>query len=298
MTRRAAWLPAAGAMLAGAGILAAAGVLGVAGCAWAPGAAFSEIRGGTLALQLPGPAGRMDEAGRWLTSNGYALAFEGGGLRVGTVSVALVGTAGAGTGAGAARFDPSRPPSGYTLCHAGHCHRTDGALVPYSEVEAELIRGTGGAATTIADLVWDFRGVTISPGAKETRPLGRCDPDCLLGRGTIAGADLRLASVAATGTVEASPGTPPLPGGKRTWTLALTGLDALKGTVVRSVDRDAPASFSLDGTLAISDKLFDGLDWAALASGAGTIDLRASPGAASTLAANYAKSNWSFELKP
>ncbi|MCB9762153.1 MAG: hypothetical protein H6739_20305 [Alphaproteobacteria bacterium] len=44
------------------------------------------------------------------------------------------------SGAGST-FDPADPPEGYGLCHSGHCHRDDGALVDYVDIQAELAGG-------------------------------------------------------------------------------------------------------------------------------------------------------------
>ena len=38
------------------------------------------------------------------------------------------------------------PPPGYSLCHGGHCHTTDGGIESYEEIEAKL---AGGGAVTV-----------------------------------------------------------------------------------------------------------------------------------------------------
>ena len=56
-----------------------------------------------------------------------------------------------GSASGEVRFDPANPPEGYTLCHAGHCHREDGALVDYEDIEAELAAADGATVLTAAE---------------------------------------------------------------------------------------------------------------------------------------------------
>lgn len=51
------------------------------------------------------------------------------------------------SGGSGGTFDPSNPPSGYTLCHNGHCHSDEGELVPYEEVKAQM-NASGGTSTT------------------------------------------------------------------------------------------------------------------------------------------------------
>ena len=92
-------------------------------------------------------------------------------------------------------FDPARPPEGYTLCHNGHCHATDGRLVDYEDIILEL---TGGAPQGIE------RTAAFEPGyvtlGTEAVPLVTtgCAPDCELPRGELVSARLELASWSAT----------------------------------------------------------------------------------------------------
>jgi hypothetical protein len=274
---------------------AVSAAIGLAGCAWSTGGGFAQVQGGsTFTVKLPMGKGRLDQGGRWITSNGYALTLDGSALTVATATVDLVGAAGT---SGAAAFSPAKPPAGYTLCHSGHCHRTDGALIPYAEVEADLIRGAGGVATrSLAALAWDLALTAIKPDREGAARLKACTPSCLLPRGTIAGADLTLATLGASGTVEAMPGTPALAGSPRAWTLSLKDLTTFKGNLIQAVDRDGPGAFTLNGTFALSDKLFDGIDWAAFA-GTSPIALDSSPAAVAVLKANLAASNWTPVLQ-
>ncbi|MBM3266530.1 MAG: hypothetical protein FJZ01_02680 [Candidatus Sericytochromatia bacterium] len=258
------------------------------GCALGAGGAFSRLASESrLTVALPLAAGRLDSAGRWVTNNGYAVTLDGG-IRLGKAAVTLVG---AGGGTAAAAFDPARPPSGYTSCHSGHCHRSDGALVPYAEVAADLARKAGGVATSSAAvLTFALADLALAAGGEASRSAAACEP-CLLGRGTIVGADLAVASLAASGTVEATPGAPSPGAATRSWTLAVGALPLLPGTLSRAIDRDAPSGLVFGGRLALSEKLFDNLEWAGFAA-TGTIAIDASPSALTSIRANLARSNW------
>jgi len=265
------------------------------GCAWSAGGGFAEIKPtSALTVKLAMSKGRIDNSGRWITNNGYAITFDGGAIAFATASVALIGGS---SGSGGIAFSPARPPAGYSLCHAGHCHRTDGALIPYAEVEADLIRGAGGVATrSVAALVWDFAGTAVKPAQDTARSLTGCTPSCFLPRGTVAGADLTLTALTAAGTAEALPGSPALSSGKLAWTLGLKDPLTFRGNVIQAIDRDNSAAFKLDGTLALSDKLFDGIDWAAFAS-APRIAVESSPAALTAVKTNLAQSKWTPSLK-
>ncbi len=263
------------------------------GCAWSAGGGFAEIETGQLTLDWKVGKGRLDSTGRWLTSNGYALSLAGGGLSATSAAVSLIAAAG---GSGAASFDPAKPPAGYMLCHSGHCHRGDGALIPYADVEADLIRSAGGVATrSVATVSWDFGGLAFTPDVAAARSLASCTPSCFLPRATVAGADLALGTLSASGTVEALPGTPALAGGIRAWSLTLEDL-TIKGNAVQAISRESPAAFSLDGTLSVTDKLFDDVDWSQFGP-TSPIAVEASAQALAALKANFARSKWTPALK-
>src|SRR5690349_12654412 len=88
------------------------------GCAGTPGEGFASLT----------PTARLGFA-----SQGRAL--EGGWMQLDTDFQVRLSRAranisaihlGASSG-GSSTFDPARPPPGYSLCHNGHCHRSDGA---------------------------------------------------------------------------------------------------------------------------------------------------------------------------
>lgn len=257
-------------------------------CAWGPGGGFATVEPAGLEAALPLPAARLDSAGSWKTSSGYAVRLDGPlTLTFGQLALQSPGTAtAAGTGG---TFDPANPPPGYGLCHNGHCHRDDGALIPYAEIEAEL---ASGGAPARPETVVSFQPppAAIAAGQRTTIALGDCAPDCFLEAGALSRATLALSRLQLAGEIEAGPGATPLPGGQRAFTLALP-LEALTLTapLEAAIDRQGPTGYRLEATLSLPDRLFDGLPWARLAETEGPIDLAADADTRELLLANLAK---------
>lgn len=110
------------------------------GCAFTSGAGFGDLTEMTVRAALTPGAARDLGGGELLTQDGYAVRVDRFELTLGSVD--LLALSGGGGGGGV--FDPANPPEGYSLCHGGHCHSDEGALVDYADIEAEL---AGGAAT-------------------------------------------------------------------------------------------------------------------------------------------------------
>lgn len=124
---------------------------------------------------------------RLRTAKDYDVELDELVLGVSTVRLQL-------TGAGEQlSFDPANPPSGYSLCHNGHCHSSDGRLVDYEDIEAELVTGGGGPELVGAV---DGRVSFLSP---EPIPVdcGMCD----LERGSIQAATIELNVLSIRGRV-------------------------------------------------------------------------------------------------
>lgn len=269
------------------------------GCAWGPGTSFGTVVGGPVAASLPLSAGRTDTPdGSWKTSNGYGIKLDNNAVTLELNNVALQAAATASAGGGGGTFDPAHPPAGYTLCHNGHCHRSDGAVKTYAEVQAELAGGSGAAApATLLTLTPTTPAVNVAPGGTVQIAFTKCTPNCDLPRGTIAGAKLALNRLLVSGQVEALAGTPALNVPVRTWKLALPLGDlALTGALGVAVDRDQPATRYLSGTLALTDKVFDGIEWARLASQADPIELDADQATVELLLSNLGQSTWTPKL--
>ncbi|MFH1812483.1 MAG: hypothetical protein ABIJ09_27370 [Pseudomonadota bacterium] len=85
-----------------------------------------------------------------VTDQGFEIVLDHMFLHV--AGVALLAPALAAS-EGTATFDPASPPPGYTLCHGGHCHRADGALETYAEIEAKLASGEAGSSDELNTLL-------------------------------------------------------------------------------------------------------------------------------------------------
>jgi len=109
------------------------------GCALGPGEPFATLSA-RVGAQLSHAAGRDTADGFQKLSNDYQVKFTV--LRLDAPALGLVDL---GSGATLA-FDPADPPEGYGLCHNGHCHRDDGALVDYAVISAEVSGGGGPSA--------------------------------------------------------------------------------------------------------------------------------------------------------
>lgn len=269
--------------------------LTVAGCIQGPGTGFATVQGGSVATFLALPAGRLDAAGGWKTSNGYVVFPTNDSLALEAKQVVLLAPATAGTGATGRTFDPAKPPPNYTLCHGGHCHRNDGTLIAYDEVQAELV---GGGSASAAAVVVALRPRNADPirlplAGSAGLEFGPCDPTCDLPRGKLTRARLELVRLLANGTVASQPGSPALGVGAHHWTLNLP-LDTveLAGAIQGVIDRDQAAAFRVSGTLKLSDTLFDGVDWPRLVATDDPIDLAADGATRETLLANMAKTSW------
>jgi len=134
--------------------------------------------------------GRLDDQGRLKTSQSYVVALDE--VTVAFDAFTLVLAAG-----GAAGFDPSNPPEGYSLCHNGHCHADSGELVEYETIALELAGGSGGGRFSVA-LDASHAPLTAETAAINVLP---CDPaPCQLPKGDLAGLELIVRSVAVRGT--------------------------------------------------------------------------------------------------
>lgn len=232
-------------------------------CAWDAGGPFGEVST-TLDAQFTAEAGR-DAGDGWLRlASDYQVRIEAASWS--TSKLVFVAT-----GAAALNFDPAAPPPGYTLCHGGHCHATDGRLVPYEEVAAELAGGKPPAPalelpTGEFDLVAGSRVELACDG-------GPCD----LPRGTVGRIDLEVTGVAIRGRVR--DGRMPPRRAEAAFTAAAQLATAAKpaGHLELAVDRANDPEITLGVGVHPGAAIFDGVDWAAL--GAGPIDAAANPAA-------------------
>ena len=278
--------------------------LSAAGCAWGPGAGFGTVAPGTVSTALNLGPGRQDGSGGWKTDNGYRLAVAEKIVRVYVGQVDLLAPPTASAAGTGATFDPAHPPAGYTLCHNGHCHRNDGALIPYEQVQAEL--SAGGTVTpprTVLSLTPVTPTLFIPLGGEARLDSFTCGGPtaCMLDQGAIARAKVTVTRIEAYGTVEAGPGLPALAAAPVRWQLDLPAPSlSYTAEAPSTIDRTSPYHLAFDGRLGVTEKLFDGIEWDRLAQAAptATVHLDADAKTTETLLANMAKSQWTAAIKP
>ncbi|MDY7224839.1 hypothetical protein [Hyalangium rubrum] len=249
-------------------------VLMLAGCAWEPGAGFAALEATMNAKYAP-EGSRERGLGYQQLASSYQIQVTGATMQLERIE--LIGRA---ASTGPSRFDPANPPPGYTLCHGGHCHRDDGALIPYEDIEAEL-SGGGATATPVATLpVGELNLLAPVP-----RTLG-CEPDCELPRTEVTRARWAVTTLRLAGTVRDSLTTPRFPGNRLfQLELATTGtaspVAVLEGDLDVPSDREHAPRVLMHLQLDIPSRIFDEVDWAATTPGAdGTVDLGAEANAA------------------
>ena len=240
------------------------------GCALGPGGPFATLEP-TFEAVLVAPEDRALPGGWQQLNTNYQARFTV--ARVDFVRLELLSAAGAG-----GAFDPANPPPGYSLCHGGHCHRDDGALIPYEDIAAEL--GGGGGARTVARMPVGTRDLLAGGQA----PLG-CANTCDLPSGDIARMRLGIARVRLEGFVRDSLSAPRLSGEVPFLldvALSPQGGEPLPGATIDAalelpVDRKALPRIGLDVAFRPTGALLDGVDWAAVPATSGVLDLSADP---------------------
>lgn len=232
--------------------------LTLGGCAWEPGQGFAVVRPTVRAAYETLPTRDAADGYQRLSSD-YQVRVDSAELELSDIE--LLASAGGVGGS----FDPANPPPGYSLCHGGHCHRDDGALIPYEQIAAEL--GGGGGARTVVTLPV---GGPMNLLAPEVRAVG-CTPDCALPRTEVSQGRWGLEILRIEGTVRDSRPTPRFPGELRfRVNFPLAGgseapVAVLDGPVELPSDRVHPPRADLALNLALTAALFDPLDWATLA---------------------------------
>ncbi|PTL78213.1 hypothetical protein [Vitiosangium sp. GDMCC 1.1324] len=230
--------------------------LTLGGCAWDAGQGFAVVEPTVRVAYEPLSDRAVDDGYQRLSSD-YQVHVDSASMRLSDIE--LLSSSG-GTGG---TFDPANPPAGYSLCHGGHCHRDDGALIPYEQVAAEL-GGGGGSSAVVTFPV----GEPLNLLAPETRPVA-CEPDCALPEAQVSQGRWSVGSLHIEGTVRDGRATPRLPGEHR-FKLDLAAADSdapvavLDGAVNLPSDRSHPPQTKLDLDLVLTAALFDPLDWSTL----------------------------------
>lgn len=198
-------------------------------------------------------------------------------LRLTLAGVALLENSGSASGTSGS-FDPANPPPDYTLCHGGHCHRSDGALVDYEDIAAEMAGGGASALVVVEDFAVTGALDALSPALVE---LGTFES----GTASLAAVELHVAALELSGEVLSDTERRPLQ-----LSLRPEGGLRLRGELVAELGRGGAASPDLELWLVLPGDLLDGLAFEnlALVEGALRIDQANNPSALELVAARMA----------
>lgn len=210
-----------------------------------------------LAAAFAPPDARLTENGQLKTSRDYALSLSE--LIVTFDAVALS----VSDESGDVSFDPAAPPSGYSLCHNGHCHSDDGRLVDYAEIERSL-GGAGGGSTLAVPVRDGVVELQQDPAALTLEP---CEGGCVLGRGILSSLSIAMSAVEIRATVtDLRPDEDArLPPEGAQLSARVLGSALAAAALDVPLDGSEDPGLTLTGVLQISPALFDGVDFGALA---------------------------------
>lgn len=241
--------------------------LALGGCAWEAGQGFAVVEPTVHVAYEALPARNAGDGYQKLSSD-YQVRLDSATMRLDGIELIAVAS---GSGGG---FDPANPPPGYSLCHGGHCHRDDGALIPYEQIAAEL--GGGGGSSTVVTLPVDEPINLLAP---ETRVVG-CQPECALPQTQVSQGRWGIETLRIEGTVRDGR-VPPRIASERRFVLDLAPTSGeapvavLTGEVDLPSDRENPPEAKVALRLALTAALFDTVDWAPLAPDtSGVVDLK------------------------
>lgn len=199
------------------------------------------------------PEGRLDGEGRLKTSRNYAVALDDIQISFDAFTIVLAA-------AGAASFDPSNPPAGYSLCHNGHCHSDAGELVDYEVIALEMVGGSGGARVAIE---LDNEPLDLSAG-KVAVGVSPCEPSpCELPKGELAGLELAIGSLSLQGTVydRLTGDSPRVPEEGLAFDVSVPIAQALNAQLEGSIGPGEPVGLQLDIGFQLPPALFDDIDF-------------------------------------
>lgn len=262
--------------------------LWLVGCTFQPGVSFGTLAEATLEARFQPPASRLDSEGRLKTSSGYRIRVDA--LQLVPRQLDFQSTTGKpGTGG---TFDPANPPAGYSLCHGGHCHRDDGALVSYEDIQAEL---SGGSLSTATVLSLPLTAAFNLVSGTATASLTQGQPARMLERGTWSQASLQFVSLTASGSVEDPSVFDRLGGQSRSWSFTLSP-EAVSRKISVRVDREEGDRRIIAATYELDAGLWDDVDFQSL--GAGPLVLDQHEATRAQLLSNLAESQLSVNVTP
>ncbi len=242
---------------------ALAAALLLSGCAFGPGEPYA-VLAPSLDARLVTAPGRDAGDGWQRLSSDYQVRFTA--LRLETTAITLLD----GGPPTELSFNPAQPPPGYSLCHAGHCHKDDGTLPTYEEIEAE-ISGRDVAPNALAEL--PTGPLDLLAGASLALS---CEPGCELGAARIARASLPVTKLLVEGTIRDGRAEPRLEGEvPLRFEAAANPLLTLSWTLDVPADRREPPHVDLRLDLHLTAALLDGIAFEQLQQQSGTLDLGA-----------------------
>ncbi len=233
----------------------------VSGCALSPGGAFAELTA-KLSAGWEGPTDRAMPDGWLRLASDFQLKVDLAALALEEISLQDLGAA------SAAGFDPANPPEGYGACHGGHCHRDDGAVVPYEEIVAEA---DGRQARTVVSLPVGALDLLAAPELELA-----CEPSCALPRSHVRKAAAHLHDARFEGRVRDGRSPPRFAGEARfrySFDEAAQPETVLVGTLDLPADRSAPTAAQVRFQVMPGPQLFDEVDFAALTAVDGILEL-------------------------
>jgi hypothetical protein len=232
------------------------------GCAIGPGGPFASVDG-TIASSYAVSLDRVLPDGWARLASDYQVRIDS--ATVGVVDAELRARAGGGGGGGT--FDPANPPPGFSLCHGGHCHRDDGALIPFEEIQADL---AAGGAPTVTTLVRFPVSAQLDALLDAERTL-ECEGSCDLPLTTITESRAGVNLLFVQGAVRDSRASSRLVG-EVPFQLSADAAVLRTSTQIPS-DRSHPPHIILRIRVELRPEHFDEVDWAVLDRSAGTIEL-------------------------
>jgi hypothetical protein len=251
----------------------------LSGCALDAGEGFAVLEPTVSAGYTPLSSRDAGNGFQQLASD-FQVRLDAASLGISHVELLSAASGGSTGGGSGETFDPANPPPGYSLCHGGHCHRDDGALVSYEDIQAELTGGGGATSSLVAALHVDAKLDLLA--SRTLTP--ECEPDCELPKGTVSQAHWDVSALRLEGAVRDHRATPRFEGERPfRLDLAVEGdeeeaepLVELSGALDIPADREHEPRVKLALALALPPTLFDGLDWSAATPGAdGVVDLGA-----------------------
>jgi hypothetical protein len=232
----------------------------LSGCTFEPGDWFATLSPSFQAAYVPRADRDAGEGWQRLSSD-YQVKVTAARLQLGEITLL------AAAGGRAQSFDPAHPPAGYTLCHNGHCHSTDGRLVPYAEIEAQL--AAGGSVSALQPVL----ALTVGGSLDLLLPAPQspsCEPSCHLDQVTVLRSRAPISTLMLEGTARDGR-SPPRFVGEKPFHWQITGTadggppattpPGLEAEMNLPADRDHPPRVELGLRVELDASVFDGVDF-------------------------------------